>query len=102
MATWTGLHFSSCCDTKYLEQPRGRRFGLVSRVKYREFGVLVTTAHVGAQPYEEVRSDGHPIVFITGRDIVEALSRRGLRTVADVRAHLEATYPLDAVTRAPN
>ena len=71
---------------------------LISRIKHREFGVLVTTAHIGAQPYEEVRSDGHPIVFITGRDIVEALSRRGLRTVTDVRAHLEANYPVEAAT----
>ena len=73
---------------------------LISRIKHREFGVLVTTAHVGAQPYEEVRSDGHPIVFITGRDIVDALSRKGLRTVADVRAHLRATYPVQVASGA--
>lgn len=66
---------------------------LVSRIKHRDFGVLVTTAHVGDQPYREVREDQHPVVFVTGGDIVDILARKGLRTVADVDAYLRRTYP---------
>ena len=68
---------------------------LVSRIKHREFGVLVTTAHVGSQPYQEIRDDGHPIVFVTGRDIVDILGRRGYRTVPEVQRYLSETYPVD-------
>ena len=67
---------------------------LISRIKHREFGVLVTTAHIGPQPYQEVRSDGHPIIFVTGRDIVESLANRGLRSIRDVEHHLSSTYPM--------
>jgi hypothetical protein len=40
---------------------------LISRLKHREFGVFVTTSHVGRQAYTEVREDKHPVVFLTGR-----------------------------------
>ena len=66
---------------------------LVSRLKHRDFGVLVTTAHIGDQPYREVRDDAHPIVFITGADIVTILGRTGIRSVGDLQAHLSTKYP---------
>lgn len=69
---------------------------LISRIKHRDFGILVTTAHIGLQPYAEVRSDGHPVIFMTGRDIVDVLRAKGLRTAPDVTAHLQAAYPLTA------
>ncbi len=69
---------------------------LISRIKHREFGVLVTTAHVGKQPYEEVREDGHPIVVIAGADIVEELKRRGYATSAALRRYLEMEFPIGA------
>lgn len=46
---------------------------LISRLKHREFGVLVTTSVLDKQAYEEIRQDGHPIVVISGRDIAETL-----------------------------
>ncbi len=46
---------------------------LISRIKYREFGILVTTSYVNKQAYEEVKKDGHPILFISGRDLVDIL-----------------------------
>ena len=67
---------------------------LISRIKHRDFGVFVTTAHIGAQPYKEVREDGHPVVFLTGGDIVDHLRGRGLRTADEVRAYLADEYPL--------
>jgi hypothetical protein len=50
---------------------------LISRIKSREFGVLVTTSFVARQAYQEVVVDGHPIIFITGKDIVTVLKRKG-------------------------
>ncbi len=67
---------------------------LISRIKHREFGVLVTTAHIGPQPYQEVRDDGHPIAFVTGRDIVSILASQGHRTALEVTDHLRSKYPM--------
>jgi hypothetical protein len=61
---------------------------LISRIKHREFGILVTTSYVGDQAYREVIDDGHPIVLITGRDVVELLRREGVSTQAKLRQWL--------------
>ncbi|MDW9391396.1 restriction endonuclease [Sinorhizobium meliloti] len=53
---------------------------LISRIRHREFGVLVTTSAVARQAYEEVREDRHPIIFLCGRDIVDILSVAGFNT----------------------
>lgn len=68
---------------------------LISRIKHRDFGVLVTTSHVGDQIYREVREDQHPIVFVTGRDIIGILSLMGVRTVAELDDYLTQKFPLD-------
>ncbi|OYO10999.1 restriction endonuclease [Enemella evansiae] len=65
---------------------------LISRIKHRDFGVMVTTAHVGDQVYKEVREDGHPIVIIAGRDIVEVLSQMGIRTPEELRTYLAENF----------
>lgn len=67
---------------------------LISRIKHRDFGVFVTTAHIGRQPYEEVREDAHPIVIITGGDIVNILRKMGLDSADSVREHLQSKYPI--------
>src|SRR3954454_3511472 len=48
---------------------------LISRLRHRHFGVFVTTSHVGPQPYQEIREDGHPVVILAGRDIAELLKQ---------------------------
>ncbi len=53
---------------------------LISRIKHREFGVFVTTSALHAQVYREIREDQHPVVVITGRDIVEILAANGITT----------------------
>ena len=58
---------------------------LISRIRHRQFGVLVTTSAISRQAYEEVRKDRHPIIFISGRDIAEILIRNGYSTPDDVR-----------------
>lgn len=53
---------------------------LISRLKHREFGVLVTTSALDKQAYDEIRSDQHPIVVISGRDIAEILISSGINS----------------------
>lgn len=68
---------------------------LISRLKHRDFGVLVTTAHIGSQPYQEVRDDMHPVVFLTGADIIEALATKmGIRTMDTLQKYLHEQHPL--------
>ena len=66
---------------------------LISRLRHRQFGVLITTSHVDAQAYKEIREDGHPVVILAGRDVIDMLKRRGLDTVASLRRHLVEKYP---------
>ncbi len=51
---------------------------LISRLKHREFGVLVTTSVLDRQAYEEIRSDSHPIIVISARDVAEILISQGV------------------------
>lgn len=66
---------------------------LISRIKHREFGVFVTTAFISAQAYQEVREDQHPIVFITGSDLVNVLRRMGLSDEKSLATYLSTHDP---------
>lgn len=66
---------------------------LISRLRHRQFGVLVTTSAVARQAYEEVREDRHPIVFISGRDITEILIQNGKNTTQLVGEFLANEFP---------
>lgn len=50
---------------------------LISRIKHREFGVLVTTSFIDSQAYKEVVEDGHPVILVSARDIAAALRSAG-------------------------
>lgn len=65
---------------------------LISRIRHRQFGVLVTTSVIARQAYEEVREDRHPIVFISGRDIAEILIRNGYNTSEKVESFLKDEF----------
>lgn len=73
---------------------------LISRIKHREFGVFVTTSYIAAQAYEEVRTDGHPVVFVTGRDVVKLIKAKGVTTPDALAAYLAAQFPLDEAGEA--
>jgi Restriction endonuclease AspBHI N-terminal/Restriction endonuclease len=66
---------------------------LISRLRHRQFGVLVTTSYLGPQAYKEVRADGHPIVIIAGADVVNLLTKRDIRTASALQRFLQETYP---------
>lgn len=66
---------------------------LISRIRHRNFGVLVTTSYFHKQVQEEVHEDGHPIVLVAGQDIIDALRQGGRTTVGAVRQWLEQSFP---------
>jgi len=66
---------------------------LISRIRHRQFGVLVTTSVVSRQAYEEVREDGHPIIFLAGKDIADILVACGCNTRELLVDFLEKEFP---------
>ncbi|WP_420588314.1 restriction endonuclease [Bacterioplanoides sp.] len=49
---------------------------LISRLRHRQFGILVTTSYLGNQAYHELKEDGHPVVVISASDIAALLKKR--------------------------
>lgn len=68
---------------------------LISRIKHREFGAMITTSYVHEQAYREIREDGHPIVVFAGQDIVNTLRAAGIGSPAALRLWLEQEFGLD-------
>jgi hypothetical protein len=66
---------------------------LISRIRHRQFGVFVTTSFFNKQVYAEVRTDAHPIIMISERDIVDVLRRHGHGDVQAVQAWLDHRFP---------
>jgi hypothetical protein len=66
---------------------------LISRLRHRQFGVLITTSYVDQQAYREIKDDQHPIVVITSADIADLMIRSGYATKNDVRIWLEHSFP---------
>jgi hypothetical protein len=62
---------------------------LISRLKHRQFGVIVTTSYVSKQAYQEIREDAHPVVVIAARDIAQILRSRGVSTAEAVNAWID-------------
>lgn len=66
---------------------------LISRIKNKQFGIMVTTSYVDKQAYEELVKDGHPVVVINGRNIIEYLFfEKELRTEKDIQLWLQMNY----------
>lgn len=49
---------------------------LISRLRHRQFGILVTTSYLHEQAYKEVIDDGHPVVIIAAKDIAEKFTTK--------------------------
>jgi hypothetical protein len=69
---------------------------LISRLRHRQFGVLVTTSYLAPQAYEELRDDDHPVVVISARDIVDILKKQGIATPSETETWLQREFPIDA------
>nr|WP_273864931.1 restriction endonuclease [Pseudomonas sp. B3G-3] len=70
---------------------------LISRLRHRQFGVLITTSWVNTQAYKEVVEDGHPVMILSGRDIIELLEAAGLHSYSAVTEWLQSSFPTDTV-----
>lgn len=69
---------------------------LAGRLRHRMFGVFVTTSYVSEQAYTEVRlEDRHPIVILSGLDLVEILRRKGFVSAEQVSRWLEQQFPVN-------
>jgi len=44
---------------------------LISRLRHRQFGILVTTSYLDSQAYDELINDSHPVCIISAKDIGE-------------------------------
>jgi hypothetical protein len=66
---------------------------LISRLRYRQFGILVTTSYVDNQAYREIREDGHPVIILAGADVVDMLKSRGLDNESAITKFLHGMYP---------
>lgn len=49
---------------------------LISRLRHRQFGILVTTSYLDTQAYQELVQDAHPVVVISSGDIAAKLKER--------------------------
>ena len=65
---------------------------LISRLKHRQFGLLVTTSYVHEQAYKEIVEDGHPIIVISGGDIINILKKKGYTTMDLVEKWIDSLY----------
>ena len=61
---------------------------LISRLRHRQFGVMVTTSTIAKQAYQEVREDNHPVIFICGKDIIRILINNGISTSEELKKFL--------------
>ncbi|MBZ0319092.1 MAG: restriction endonuclease [Anaerolineae bacterium] len=68
---------------------------LISRLRHRQFGILVTTSYVAQQAYQEIREDQHPIIVISGRNIVQLLMTNGLGNQHDLANWLRVAFPIN-------
>lgn len=67
---------------------------LISRLRHRQFGVIVKTSCVDLQAYKEIKEDQHPIIVIAASDIVDLLRRSGRGTVDATMQWLNEEFPL--------
>jgi hypothetical protein len=68
---------------------------LISRLRHRQFGILVTTSYLESQAYQEIKEDQHPIIVLAASDIVELLRANGRSDGNSVREWLQRDYPRD-------
>ena len=66
---------------------------LISRIKNRQFGIMFTTSYVHKQAYEELLKDGHPIVLITGKNIIDYIyNELEIRDIEKLKFWLDLNY----------
>lgn len=67
---------------------------LISRLRHRQFGALITTSWLNGQAYKEIVEDGHPVMILSGKDIVELLKQTGLKSTEELTEWLASNFPI--------
>ena len=67
---------------------------LISRLRHRQFGVLVTTSYLHSQAYQELKEDKHPVIVIAAKDIIDILAENGINNVGNVTSWLNSNFPM--------
>ena len=67
---------------------------LISRLRHRQFGILVTTSYVNLPAYREIKEDQHPIIVLSGADIVDLLRNNNCSSPNSVQAWLVENFTL--------
>lgn len=65
---------------------------LISRLRHRQFGVLITTSWLHDQAYKEIVEDGHPVIILSGKDIVTLLRQDGKKDSTSVANWLNINF----------
>ena len=66
---------------------------LISRIKNRQFGIMFTTSYVNNQAYKELLNDGHPVVLITGKSIIDYIyNELEIRNIEKLKSWLKLNY----------
>ncbi len=68
---------------------------LISRLRHRQFGILVTTTWLDLQAYREIKEDQHPVIVIAAADIVVLLRAEGRGSGDAVSSWLAEEFPPD-------
>jgi hypothetical protein len=66
---------------------------LISRLKQRQFGIMVTTSYLNEQAYKELKEDGHPVIIIAAKDIIDIFAKAGLNEANNVSLWLRSKFP---------
>lgn len=62
---------------------------LISRLRHRDFGIIVTTSYVSQAIYKEIIEDGHPIIIISGKDIIDILNKNHYNTEESILKYIK-------------
>lgn len=62
---------------------------LISRLRHRDFGIFVTTSFVRLSTYKEIIEDSHPIIIISGKDIIDILKENHYNTIEAIKKFIE-------------
>lgn len=67
---------------------------LISRIRYRQFGIMITTSYVNKQAYKEVVEDRHPILIVTATDIATILRNNSINAL-NIKEWMESLDKFD-------
>ena len=65
---------------------------LISRLRHRQFGIIVTTSYVNEQAYKEIIEDDHPVLIFSAIDIANILISAGYNDPKAVELWLSINF----------